>query len=51
MNPEYLLKGLIDRGLAPHQAKAFVMNFVDESGLNPGINEAAPLVPGSRGGY
>jgi hypothetical protein len=43
--------GLLDRGLAPHVADAFIMNFQDESGLNPGINEIAPLVPGSRGGF
>jgi hypothetical protein len=43
--------GLIARGLPPHIAEAFVLNFKDESGLNPGINETAPLVPGSRGGY
>lgn len=43
--------GLLERGLAPHIADAFVMNFQDESGLNPGINEIAPLVPGSRGGF
>lgn len=43
--------GLIQRGLPPHVASAFVLNFKDESGLNPGINEIAPLVPGSRGGY
>jgi hypothetical protein len=28
-----------------------VANFKDESGLNPGINEANPIVPGSRGGF
>lgn len=44
-------QGLIDRGMPEHVADAFVMNFRDESGLNPGINEAAPLVPGSRGGF
>lgn len=27
------------------------MNFQDESGLDPGINEASPTVAGSRGGY
>jgi hypothetical protein len=27
------------------------MNFQDESGFDPGINEASPLVPGSRGGF
>ena len=43
--------GLIERGMAPHIADGFVMNFKDESGLDPGINEAAPIVPGSRGGF
>jgi hypothetical protein len=43
--------GLIQRGMTPDLAAAFVLNFKDESGLNPGINEIAPLVPGSRGGY
>lgn len=43
--------GLISRGLPEHVADAFVLNMQDESGLNPGINEAAPTVPGSRGGY
>jgi len=47
----YIIEGLQDRGLPLHVAEAFVMNFQDESGLNPGINEAKPLVPGSRGGY
>lgn len=44
-------QGLISRGLPEHVADGFLMNFQDESGLNPGINEAQPLVPGSRGGY
>lgn len=44
-------QGLIDRGLPEHVADAFVLNFQDESGLNPGINEANPTVSGSRGGY
>lgn len=43
--------GLVARGLPEHVADAFVMNFQDESGLNPGINEQAPIVPGSRGGF
>lgn len=43
--------GLIKRGMPEHAADGFLMNFHDESGLNPGINEAKPLVPGSRGGY
>lgn len=47
----YIRQGLINRGLPDHVADAFLMNFQDESGLNPGVNEAEPLVPGSRGGY
>lgn len=43
--------GLVNRGLPVHVADGFLMNMRDESGLNPGINEAAPLVPGSRGGF
>lgn len=44
-------QGLINRGLAPHLADAAILNFQDESGLNPGINEKNPIVAGSRGGY
>ncbi len=47
----YIKSGLVERGLPEHVADGFVMNFQDESGLNPGINEIAPLVPGSRGGF
>lgn len=43
--------GLIERGLPEHVADGFLMNFQDESGLNPGINEKNPVVPGSRGGF
>lgn len=44
-------EGLIARGMPEHIADAFMLNFQDESGLNSDINEAKPLVPGSRGGY
>lgn len=44
-------EGLIARGLPEHIADGFIMNFQDESGLNPGINERNPVVPGSRGGF
>lgn len=44
-------EGLITRGLPEHIADGFIMNFQDESGLNPGINERNPVVPGSRGGF
>ena len=43
--------GLIKRGLPEHIADGFVMNFKDESGFNPGINERNPIVEGSRGGF
>ena len=43
--------GLIGRGMPEHIADGFVMNFQDESGMNSGINEANPIVPGSRGGF
>ncbi len=43
--------GLKDRGFPAHIQDAMIMNMQDESGLNPGINEIAPLVPGSRGGF
>tara|TARA_R110000851_G_scaffold12862_2_gene44277 strand:+ start:9327 stop:9749 length:423 start_codon:yes stop_codon:yes gene_type:complete len=48
---EELRQGLVDRGMPSHIARGFVMNFKDESGLNPDINEADPLVEGSRGGF
>lgn len=47
----YIRDGMVKRGLPSHVADAFLMNFQDESGLDPGINEKAPLVPGSRGGF
>ena len=50
-DPASIKAGLVARGLPEHVADGFVMNFQDESGMNPGINEAAPLVPGSRGGF
>lgn len=43
--------GLIQRGLPEHIADGFLMNFQDESGLDAGINERNPIVPGSRGGF
>ena len=48
---QQVYSGLIARGMSPHVAAAFMLNFKDESGLNPGINEQNPIVPGSRGGY
>ncbi len=50
-DPASIKAGLVARGLPEHIADGFVMNMEDESGLNPGINEANPVVPGSRGGF
>lgn len=51
ISKDYLVNGLVERGLPRHVAQAFAVNFQDESGLDPGINEHSPLVPGSRGGF
>lgn len=48
---QQILAGLVQRGYPLHIAQGIVANLIAESGLNPGINEVAPLVPGSRGGY
>ena len=38
-------------GVSPVDAGAILSNFHAESGLNAGINEIRPVIPGSRGGY
>ena len=38
-------------GVSPVDAGAILSNFHAESGLNAGINEIHPAIPGSRGGY
>lgn len=48
---QQVLSGLLARGIPLHIAQGMVANMIAESGLKPGINEAAPVVPGSRGGY
>lgn len=51
-SPDQVIRaGLLQRGLPEHVADGFIMNFRDESGLDPAINEKSPMVPGSRGGY
>jgi hypothetical protein len=46
------IKGkLVARGMPEHVAEGFVMNFADESNLDPLINEENPTVKGSRGGF
>lgn len=52
MTPETrVMMGLMARGLPPHIAQGITANMIAESRLDPGINEIAPLVPGSRGGF
>ena len=48
---QQLIEGLIARGFPRHIAVGMVANMKAESSLNPGVNEAKPLVPGSRGGF
>jgi hypothetical protein len=50
-NESRVLLGLMARGLPPHIAQGVTANMIAESRLDPGINEIAPLVPGSRGGF
>lgn len=44
-----IFNGLLERGLPEHLAKAFVINFQDESRLNPGIEESVANVHGTKG--
>lgn len=49
--PDYIVEGLIQRGMPRAAALGFAGNFQVESGFDPGINERNPTVAGSRGGY
>lgn len=51
LDPMQVVQGLIDRGVPRTAALALAGNVSVESGYDPGINEIAPLVPGSRGGF
>lgn len=46
---DQIREGLIQRGMAPHIAEAFIWNFADESGLDPSVVERVPNVHGTRG--
>lgn len=48
---QQVLAGLVQRGIPLPVAQGMVANMIAESGLKTDINEIAPLVPGSRGGY
>ena len=50
-NAARIFSKLVARGIPEHIARGFVGNGVVESRLDSGINEIAPLVPGSRGGF
>jgi hypothetical protein len=50
-DPAFFIDGLMKRGMSEKSAKAHVANWMQESALDPGINEADPLVEGSRGGF
>lgn len=46
---EYIKSGLMRRGMPEHVADGFLMNMYDESKLDPGIEETALNVHGTRG--
>lgn len=46
-----IAEGLARRGVPPVAIEGILRGMRAESGLNPGINEIAPVVPGSRGGF
>ena len=48
---QQIIAELVARGLSLPVAQGIVANMKAESNLQPGINEIAPVVPGSRGGY
>jgi len=50
-NAARVIAGLVSRGLPQHIAQGIAANMMAESRLDPGINEIAPLVKGSRGGF
>jgi hypothetical protein len=49
--PQDVIAGLQSRNVPTHIAEGFAMNIADESGFDTGINEANPIVEGSRGGF
>lgn len=51
MTGEDIIAGLMARGIPYPAAVGIAGNLAVESGFDPGINEIAPVVPGSRGGY
>jgi hypothetical protein len=50
-NEARIIQGLQQRGIPLHIAQGMVANMIAESRLDPSINEIAPLVKGSLGGF
>ena len=51
LTPEYVISGLVRRGVPLVVAQGVTARMNGESGLDPGINEINPTVAGSRGGF
>lgn len=51
VDPHTIVQGLMARGVPQAAALGLAGNMAVESRYDPGINEIAPLVPGSRGGF
>lgn len=51
LDPRTVYQALRKRGLSHAHALGMVNNIEHESSFRPSVNEAAPLVPGSAGGY
>lgn len=51
VDPRMVIDGLVRRGVPLNAAIGIAGNIAVESGFRTNINEIAPLVPGSRGGY
>ena len=51
LDPQYVISGLVKRGVPLHVAQGVTARLNGESRLDPGINEVSPTVAGSRGGF
>lgn len=51
LDPQYVISGLVKRGVPLHVAQGVTARLHGESGLDPGINEISPTIAGSRGGF
>lgn len=51
LDPQFVISGLVARGVPLHVAQGVTARLHGESRLDPGINEINPTVEGSRGGF